>query len=92
MHCRKCWQPISLLTKRCAQCGDVDSFRFGTGVMEVLIYVAVGAALIGLGWWALFHSPGAIAAMGSTELEATTRVCESVAPASGCFGSRETLV
>lgn len=63
-HCRKCWQPTSLLAKRCAQCGNVDLLRFGRGLLEVLAYVvAVGVAAVALAWWAL--SLGRPASVGS---------------------------
>lgn len=67
VHCRKCWQPIPLLTKRCDQCGEIDSLRFGKGLIEVFFYVALGAAAIGLTWWGvsfLYSSHGSITAIG----------------------------
>jgi hypothetical protein len=51
VHCRKCYQSNSLLTRQCGRCGNVDAFRFGLHISEVLLYVAGGgiAAMV-LAW------------------------------------------
>ena len=54
VHCRKCWQPNPLLTRRCVHCGDIDPIRFGKGLAELLIYIAGGAAAIGVTIWGAF--------------------------------------
>jgi hypothetical protein len=39
-RCRKCWQLIPPLDKRCPHCGDVDAGRFYDKVGELALYVA----------------------------------------------------
>jgi hypothetical protein len=53
VHCRRCWQPIPRLSKRCAQCGELDLLRFAKGVVEVLSYGAIAAAATGLAIWSV---------------------------------------
>jgi hypothetical protein len=48
VHCRKCWQQNSLLTKRCSQCGDIDTIRLGRGLAELAAYIVGGAGAIAL--------------------------------------------
>lgn len=51
VHCRKCWQQNALLTQQCTHCGDIDKFRFGRGLAELLLYMAGGAAAIVVTAW-----------------------------------------
>jgi hypothetical protein len=53
VHCRKCWQTLSPFNKRCAHCGELDRYRFGKGLVEMVSYTTIAAAGIGLAGWAV---------------------------------------
>jgi len=50
VHCRKCWQLVSLFARRCPNCGDTDPVRFRKAIVELML---VAVALAGAGGIAL---------------------------------------
>lgn len=56
VHCRKCWQPIPLLTKRCGRCGDLDAARFGRGIAKIFLVAAAGVIISGLVLWIAYRT------------------------------------
>jgi len=52
VHCRRCWQPMSSVARRCPRCGDVDKFRARRGIAKLLVFLVVTSmALLGLYLW-----------------------------------------
>jgi hypothetical protein len=51
IHCRACWQPVSLMGRRCPRCGDDDKYRRRRTVAKwaTCLIVAVAAAVVALG-------------------------------------------
>jgi hypothetical protein len=37
IHCRECWQLVSLYTGRCPRCGDIDPIRFRKAIVELAL-------------------------------------------------------
>jgi len=46
VHCRSCWQPISVLARRCARCGDVDKYGRRRVIVKLSLCIAVAATII----------------------------------------------
>ena len=45
VHCRKCWQMVSIFAGRCPRCRDMDPARFRKAIVELTLGpVAVAGA------------------------------------------------
>jgi predicted nucleic acid-binding Zn ribbon protein len=51
IHCRCCWQPISLLAKRCTRCGDLDKCRIRRAIAKLALFLSLAAIVLGVTAW-----------------------------------------
>jgi hypothetical protein len=62
IHCRACWQPVTMLAHRCSHCGDTDKCRVRRAIAKLIVFALAAATVAGLAAWA-YHLAAQVVAV-----------------------------
>ena len=48
LHCRTCWQPMSVSAGRCPRCGEADPIGFRKSIADLLLGIVAMLGAVGV--------------------------------------------